>query len=984
MQTGHTKINYNKILFKILPLTALTVVVLLALFTTISVHLTPTNALTLNHDTNVSTMSVHSMGSIEMTLSSNSVALPIVPTSEGAFGKADITINVGTDNDYGYNLMMYSYAPNTTTATTDLTRTASLSDDTLPVIRTLDNNNDGSGYTCTETTASSCNFPVNRWGYKLSGTNYLPATTTEMTINANGSAGNLADNPNTVTFGAKLDHETRAGNYEIKLVFVATVNTPTIKSFNNAFDFAGASPYPGTSYYTMQDMTPFICGLVETPTTNTANVQTAQLVDTRDEKVYWVAKLMDGNCWMTQNLDLNLDTNVSLTSENTNLIAYGTDVYGNGYNHDAETGVTTWKPITSTIDAGESSSQLPDTSSTTPASISFGNWYYLRWGGEGAYSYYNSDDCGELNCDFQTGAAGADAQFSQTPGTNGEHGHVGTYHNWTSAIASNNAASLSPDNIATNSICPAGWKLPDSGDENHNGTYALLNKLYNNSFIYADMADKNLLAAPIYLLRTGTVWKNRLRNAGLLGFYSTNQSAPWSEQTQSNWNLYVLRFTNSFVVAYNIYGGGRGDFMPLRCLAISGETTVVYDGNGATEGVMPSQVIPAGSTVATTAVNYLKSGAEFTGWNTEPDGTGTTYANRAEITADSNDTVITLYAQWNDTPTTFEMAFAAAGKSKTNGYYVMQDMTADICKAVTTPASTISAPETQLLDNRDNKIYWVAKLMDGNCWMTQNLDLDLNANTTLTNADTDLNSVPSWTPVHSTINSTAYNNTATGASGGILTYNNGAQNGSFAPGWTNDNNTPYSADPGYRYVVPKFLTTPNTFFYENGDTFHYCTTQSTICGDKSENGHYTIGNYYNFAAANATNSVNNTIGHAVTNSDIGFIMPNSICPKGWRLPLGKYDNNELKILLNTNYNIVSNINYTGLNAMRRSPLYFVRTGRIDNNNLLSAGTSGNLWSNVITSSNDGRDLYFESRTISINAGDKRYNGLSVRCLARTE
>lgn len=41
----------------------------------------------------------------------------------------------------------------------------------------------------------------------------------------------------------------------------------------------------------------------------------------------------------------------------------------------------------------------------------------------------------------------------------------------------------------------------------------------------------------------------------------------------------------------------------------------------------------------------------------------------------------------------------------------------------------------QLVDARDGKSYWVAKLKDDNCWMTQNLDYDDPDGIKITNAD---------------------------------------------------------------------------------------------------------------------------------------------------------------------------------------------------------------------------------------------------------
>ena len=57
--------------------------------------------------------------------------------------------------------------------------------------------------------------------------------------------------------------------------------------------------------------------------------------------------------------------------------------------------------------------------------------------------------------------------------------------------------------------------------------------------------------------------------------------------------------------------------------------------------------------------------------------------------------------------------------------------------ATATTADTIGT--FALKDTRDGKRYLVRRLADGNCWMTQNLNLDLYTGMTLTSADTDLN-----------------------------------------------------------------------------------------------------------------------------------------------------------------------------------------------------------------------------------------------------
>ncbi|MBR3180013.1 hypothetical protein IKF57_00565, partial [Candidatus Saccharibacteria bacterium] len=123
----------------------------------------------------------------------------------------------------------------------------------------------------------------------------------------------------------------------------------------------------------------------------------------------------------------------------------------------------------------------------------------------------------------------------------------------------------------------------------------------------------------------------------------------------------------------------------------------------------------------------------------------------------------------------------------------MQEMTFDIC------AATLEGTEKQLRDTRDNKTYWVAKLQDGKCWMTQNLDLDLSTSKALTPYDSDVTS--NWTPTRGTIDASAVTN-------------NSISN------WSNDYITPYSVNPGNWYwnALPFYSSTENNFLAGSGGT----------------------------------------------------------------------------------------------------------------------------------------------------------------------
>lgn len=72
--------------------------------------------------------------------------------------------------------------------------------------------------------------------------------------------------------------------------------------------------------------------------------------------------------------------------------------------------------------------------------------------------------------------------------------------------------------------------------------------------------------------------------------------------------------------------------------------TVTYDGNGADSGKTTDNTAYATGTTATVKANgYIRNGYTFTGWNTEPDGSGISYAEGGSIKMLGN---VVLYAQW--------------------------------------------------------------------------------------------------------------------------------------------------------------------------------------------------------------------------------------------------------------------------------------------------------------------------------------------------
>lgn len=76
--------------------------------------------------------------------------------------------------------------------------------------------------------------------------------------------------------------------------------------------------------------------------------------------------------------------------------------------------------------------------------------------------------------------------------------------------------------------------------------------------------------------------------------------------------------------------------------------TVTYHGNGSTSGTTPDSVHTIGEGMNLTKNGYEKENFKFVGWNTEANGSGTSYKDQ-EFVTDLTTTpgkVITLYAQW--------------------------------------------------------------------------------------------------------------------------------------------------------------------------------------------------------------------------------------------------------------------------------------------------------------------------------------------------
>ena len=337
-----------------------------------------------------------------------------------------------------------------------------------------------------------------------------------------------------------------------------------------------------------------------------------------------------------------------------------------------------------------------------------------------------------------------------------------------------------------------------------------------------------------------------------------------------------------------------------------------------------------------------RTGAIFLGWcngtttqvvniTTDDSCNGTTYAAGATYpTSMQTANTAELKAMWRVLPPagTFNRAYYDAGKTTVTvsgtKYYQMQEMTTDICTAVTTGNTG------QLVDNRDNTVYNIGKMQDGFCWMLDNLALDVVANKNKLSSS-----------------NTASSDTALGylKNGGGTTSD--FYSVSSAAYWNGSNDDGHSA-----LVYTNLKNTTNT-------------TDSLV-----EARTWKYGVLYNLCAASGGASCRN-------GNRYNAYLLGSICPVDWHIPsagpiaaIGPYSKTDEWQNLKRKGNI-------------RTALHLPFSGGIYNNTLSGQGTEGYFWASTGANSSTRSGFYTsaESTTNKTIQPAGQFRMAAVRCIA---
>ena len=426
----------------------------------------------------------------------------LTPVSEsGASARYSVKATVGVENSGGYTVYLGSNKSELT--------------------------GKNSGATINGVTSSSSyeSLPVNSWGYnategETAGTSFsrMPENVRGVALGGN-DASNIKSDSKTfmLSFAAHIGNDKPADTYE---------NEVTLSVVSSPLEITGL-----TSLTNMQEMTSAVCEASEIG-------ETKQLIDVRDGKSYWVAELKDNNCWMTQNLDLDLGTewpDASLSDYDVASTEYKPmktipDVKGGST---SGTGTYSW-------DLGSFISMKPELSTgcgNITTGLSSCTSYFLNTGSRTASNdaqFYNNNEASYTATEYDA------------------HYLVGNLYQWNAATAgSGNIMNA----IAPSSICPKNWKLPD-GNSSSDGSFAYL--LNRSSATKVEM----LAVAPFYFVRSGLVNKanSRMEYAGSDGYY-------WSSTAGNATQVYRMKMGVVGTNADPNFAENRYVALSVRCVA---------------------------------------------------------------------------------------------------------------------------------------------------------------------------------------------------------------------------------------------------------------------------------------------------------------------------------------------------------------------------------------------------------------------------------
>ena len=463
-----------------------------------------------------------------------------------------------------------------------------------------------------------------------------------------------------------------------------------------------------------------------------------KLIDERDQHPYLVRRHADGNCWMVENLALELSTSGTLTPEDSDVSE-------------------DWNPY-------ESSGGANNFATYSLAQLGTEQQYqYQPYGTSGstyhwATKYYNDPETGEKTLGtvmrnniysqiprsynnkstYLGGISLTGVSYSanySTGDTDWNADHAPTYYghqyNWYSATAESGTFAMSSGN-ARDSICPFGWELPRRNGEKSWASMITSYKDPSGNTLARNKASTSAVRQiPISLVGAGRYdysTGNPRTSHNDHGYYI--QSIAQSGTDKSMFHFDATTDLSLYSNSQKIEGAS------IRCVNHGTEThtvqptqedpiitcspnSICYDANGGSGNAMANTGSATfGSSKVLSAPTYTRTGYAFVGWSESKDAVQSgayIYGPNETITVPNlSSEGMTLYAQWL-APENSSYTMQAFGRNET----------VKTCANMTDGNNGTTEERIALRDERDDNVYIVTKLKDGNCWMTSNLALNL-------------------------------------------------------------------------------------------------------------------------------------------------------------------------------------------------------------------------------------------------------------------
>ena len=407
---------------------------------------------------------------------SSSIDISVDSTPQGQLVGAKDTITTVTNSPRGYQLYI-SASPNYLYLNGDSSTAAQgkfspIGGDLVsPII--LGRNTWGFAFNKSNVGVPSSNFAdaadyatAGNYKYPTASATYTSIPTTELMVQS-------IDSDNLATDGTDLD---------VYYGIDASTDLPT-GSYQGVVTWTAISEGVNVNADTMQDFTTAECQAMNMADASNYDSVKKELIDIRDGKWYTIARMKDGNCWMTSNLAL--DGGITLTPDDSNV---------------------------------SQNRELPASANIT----------------DGTTSAYDSPQI-----------------YTAVQNTTDSYGSkYGNLYNWNAATATTGKQATT--GTAYESVCPKGWRLPDTDTSDSSKSIVKLLISYNLPTtgvdgITSESAIQTIQQAPLLYPQTGEYAKDQY-SSGYTG--SGQKGYLWARGVYGNatyaYGINYISATNNF------------------------------------------------------------------------------------------------------------------------------------------------------------------------------------------------------------------------------------------------------------------------------------------------------------------------------------------------------------------------------------------------------------------------------------------------------